>query len=88
MKLIFAILRDSDNEPVSQALITEGYRVTRVASTGGFFRRGSTTLLVGVDDEKVKSAIEVVRSNLGPGTEPGASRATIFVVDVEHFVQV
>ena len=36
MKMIIAIIRDSDNESVSQALVTNSFRVTRIASTGGF----------------------------------------------------
>jgi uncharacterized protein YaaQ len=86
--MIVAILRDSDNEPVSQALIATGFRVTRVASTGGFLRRGSTTLMIGVDNEKVDDAIQVIRNNVSPSAEPGTRRATLFVLNVEHYSQV
>lgn len=85
MKLILTVLRDSDNEPVSQALIADGFRVTRIASTGGFFRRGSSTLMIGVADDKVDAAIHVIKSNLGPQTEPAANRAVLFVLNVDHF---
>jgi len=88
MKLIIAILRDSDNEPVSQGLIGEGFRVTRIASTGGFLRRGSSTLVVGVEDVEVEHAIVTIRNNLGPVTEPGTNRANLFVLNVEHFHQI
>jgi uncharacterized protein YaaQ len=88
MKLIFVIIRDSDNEPVSQALVREGYRVTRIASTGGFLRRGSSTLMIGTDDDKVDRAIETIRTSLGPVTEIGTNRANLFVLNVEHFNQV
>ncbi len=88
MKLILTILNDNDNEPVSQALITAGFRVTRIASTGGFFRRGSSTLMIGVADDKVGEAIEVIRQSVSPAVEPGASRATLFVVNVENFTQI
>jgi uncharacterized protein YaaQ len=44
MKMIVAILRDEDSDHVSHALVQSDFRVTRIASTGGFFRRGSTTL--------------------------------------------
>jgi uncharacterized protein YaaQ len=88
MKMIIAILRDDDNEPVSQALVSSGFRVTRVASTGGFLRRGSTTLMIGVDDEKVDEAIETIRTHVSPSHEPGSRRATLFVLNVEHFAQV
>jgi uncharacterized protein YaaQ len=87
MKLIFAILRDPDADPVTQALTTENYRVTRVASTGGLLRRGTTTLLVGVDDDKVDTAIDVMRGKCSPPAE-GEKRMTVFVVPVERYTQV
>ena len=88
MKLILAIIHDHDNEPVSQALINAGFRVTRIASTGGFIRRGSSTLLIGVENNRVESAIEVIRqSSAVPGeTEP--HRATLFVLPVEEYLQI
>ena len=85
MKLIFVVIRDSDNEPVSQGLVSEGYRVTRIASTGGFLRRGSTTLMIGVDDEQVEPALETIKRNLGPQTDPATNRANLFVLNVEHY---
>ncbi len=88
MKLIVVILRDSDNEPVSQQLIQQGFRVTRIASTGGFFRRGMSTLMIGVDNERVEAAIDVIRQSTAPPVEPGMRRATLFVLPVENFTQI
>jgi uncharacterized protein YaaQ len=88
MKLIIAILRDSDTEPVSQGLIVAGFRVTQIASTGGFLRRGSTTLMIGVEDGKVDQAIQIIHQSVEPATEAGVKRATLFVIKVENFDQV
>lgn len=88
MKLIIAILRDEDNVSVAEAMISNGFRVTRIASTGGFFRRGSTTLMVGIDDDKVDQAVDIIRDNCGPITEPGTKRATLFVLPVADFQQI
>lgn len=88
MKMIVVIIRDIDNESVTQSLITEGFRVTRIASTGGFLRRGSSTLMIGVEDEKVEQAIEVIRESTSQPEESGARRATLFVLNIEHFAQV
>lgn len=88
MKLILAILRDEDSEAVSNALVGGGLRVTRIASTGGFLRRGSTTLMIGVEDENVEQAIQLVRENCSSLAEPGMRRATMFVINVNRFVQV
>ena len=87
MKLIFAILRDHDADPVTQALTAAGFRVTRVASTGGLLRRGTTTLLLGVEDQQVEPAIQVMREKCTPAAQ-GEKRATVFVTCVEKFVQV
>jgi uncharacterized protein YaaQ len=86
MKLIIAILRDVDNEPVSGALTSAGFRVTLVASTGGFLRRGSTTLLIGVDDEQLDAALSTIRTNCAPPSDPNTKRATIFVLKVDQFI--
>ena len=40
MKLIVAICRDEDAPRLSDALVSGEFRVTRVASTGGFLKRG------------------------------------------------
>lgn len=88
MKMMIVILRDDDSEPVSQALINENFRVTRIASTGGFFRKGSSTLMIGLADERVDTAIELIRQNCSPSIEPGLKRATIFVLNVAHFEQI
>jgi uncharacterized protein YaaQ len=88
MKLIITVISDNDNDPVTQALIEGGFRVTRVASTGGFFRRGSSTLMIGVMDDKLDAAIEVIRNSVSPPQEPDMKRATLFVLNVEHFTQI
>lgn len=87
MRLIIAIIRDADSESVLQPLLEKKYRVTRIATTGGFLRRGNTTLLIGVDAEQVQPVIQLIRDNSAPGVDPGIKRATIFSLKVEHFVQ-
>jgi uncharacterized protein YaaQ len=87
MKLIIAIVRDVDADPVTQALTSANFRVTRTASTGGLLRRGVTTLLIGVDENRVDAALKVLRETCTPAAE-GEKRATIFVVPVERYEQV
>jgi uncharacterized protein YaaQ len=85
MKLIIAIIHDSDNEPVSRALTSADYRVTCIASTGGFLRRGQSTLLIGVEDERVDKALEIIRENCASHTDPNIKRATVFVLKVDKY---
>lgn len=85
MKLIIAIVRDIDSDQVSHALTSASFRVTGVASTGGFLRRGKTTLLIGVEDEQVQPALQVIRDSVSPEKDEKEQRAVIFVVKVDHF---
>ena len=87
MKMIIVIVKDSDAEPVTQALTSNDFRVTRIASTGGFLRSGVVTLLTGVEDDRVEAGIQVIRELLGE-SDPKESRATLFVVPVQRFEQV
>ena len=88
MKLIIAIVRDADVEQVSNALTSNDFRVTLIASTGGFLRRGSTTLLIGVEDEQVSQATELIRTHCSTSTEPHSHHGTIFVIPVEQYIRV
>lgn len=60
MKLIIAIVQDEDASRLISNLMSEGFGVTKLATTGGFLRSGNTTLLVGVDDEKFDGAMKII----------------------------
>jgi uncharacterized protein YaaQ len=87
MKLIITIVRDTDSEKITNALTGQEFRVTNIASTGGLWRRGMTTLLIGVDDKQVENALQIIRDTLPQPGEPASKLATIFIVPVEKFVQ-
>lgn len=87
MKLLMIIVRDVDGATALQKLVESGYRVTRMASTGGFLRRGNVTLMTGVEDAKVHDVIELLREVCCP-PENGQHRATVFAVDMPYFEQI
>ena len=87
MKLIIAIIKDQDNDTVSRALTKKGFRVTLTASTGGFLRSGRSTLLIGVEDDQVDAALEIIRSCCKKPEKTDEKRATIFVIKVDKFTQ-
>ncbi len=60
MKLIIAIVQDEDASKLVSTLMNEGYGVTKLATTGGFLRAGNTTLLVGVEDQKLDGAMGII----------------------------
>jgi len=87
MKMVILIVKNQDADEINQALTSEKYRITRVASTGGFLRSGVVTFLIGMRDERVELALEIIRKKLRP-LPSGEKRATLFVVPVERFEQV
>jgi len=87
MKMIIVIIKDHDADNLTQAFTAGNFRVTRVASTSGFLRSGVVTMLLGVEDEQVDEAINVVHRSL-PAMASTQKRATLFVVPVQRFEQV
>lgn len=63
MKLIIAIVNDEDVHHLIEDLTKSRFMVTKLATTGGFLKSGNTTLLIGVDDEKVDQVIEIIKDN-------------------------
>jgi uncharacterized protein YaaQ len=87
MKMIIVILKDHLTDALTEALTGAQYRVTRIASTGGFLRSGTTTMLVGVEDSQVEPAIGLMRSTAGASSAEGP-QVTLFVVPVSRYEQV
>jgi uncharacterized protein YaaQ len=87
VKLMIVILSDEAAEEALRDLIEREFRVTRVASTGGFLRRGNTTLLIGTQDDRVDDALEVIRRVRTVHAGKDQPRATVFVLDMERFEQ-
>lgn len=63
MKLIIAIVQDQDAPSLIDELTEKEYRVTKLASTGGFLKAGNTTLLMGVEDNLVDEVIRIIEEN-------------------------
>ncbi len=86
MKMIIVIIKDHFREALTGALTEGQYRVTGIASTGGFMRSGVATLLIGVEDTQVDAAIDLIRKTVGSGSSE--RQGTLFVVPVSRFEQV
>jgi len=61
MKLLIAIIHERDKMDICDALTEEGFQYTVIASTGGFLKDGKSTLLIGLDDNKVDDCIDVIK---------------------------
>lgn len=92
MKLIIAVVQNEDADGVVDALLEARYRATRLASTGGFLRRGNTTIMLGVEDDQVDTILEIIKSNTHQrsaasreGDQVRAGAATVFVLELEQY---
>lgn len=63
MKLIIAVVQDQDSNRLSNALMKQNFRATKLASTGGFLRYGNTTFLIGVDNQDVSKVLDIIKEN-------------------------
>lgn len=65
MKMVIAIVQDQDSQELSDQLVKNNFRATKLATTGGFLRAGNTTFLCGVDDGKVDDLLSVINKTCG-----------------------
>ncbi len=69
MKLIISIVHSDDAHPLLRALADQGYRSTKISTTGGFLREGNATILVGTEPEHVDDVLEVIRKSCQSRTQ-------------------
>ena len=86
MKLIISIIPGNDCEPISLALTEKKFRVTQIASSGGFLRKGNATLLVGVEEEQLDEAIHIIQETSSKTNSNAKQKGVLFVVPVIKFV--
>ena len=63
MKLILSVVSKRDAKAVIGALMRGGFQVTRLSSTGGFLQTGSASLLCVTENERVESALTVIKEH-------------------------
>lgn len=69
MKLIIAIVSDTDADHLIEQLVQRGYPATKIGSSGGFLRRGNATILSGVEEEEVEDVLATIRRQCRSRTE-------------------
>ena len=63
MKLLIIIVQDADARGLRDALSKDGIPFTKLASTGGFLRKGVCTFISGVPDRQVDQVKWIVDQN-------------------------
>lgn len=95
MHLVLTIVQSEDAEPVTRALISANYRVTRMNTAGGFFRKRNVTLLIGCEEPQIDDVLRVIGENCRQraAANPVSAGmpmygATVFVMEATHFTRV
>ena len=63
MKLVIAVVNRDDSNAVTQNLSKNGFYSTKLASSGGFLLASNVTLMVGVEEEKVQTVLDIIREH-------------------------
>jgi uncharacterized protein YaaQ len=81
MKLVVAVVQDEDIESLTTELVDQDFRFTKVSTSGSFLRMGNTSLLIGVDDQRVSEVMSILKRTCqrrtqiavpySPALEPG-----------------
>ncbi len=90
MKLITAIVNKDDSIAVQTGLTTQGFQVTRLATTGGFLQ-GDEAIGIISEQSKQRKQLVPATTTYGMGVsnayplEVTVGGATIFVQNIERF---
>ena len=87
MKLIVVIMEDDLSHILSKELLENKISSTKLSSTGGFLKKGNTTMLIGTDVEKEHSILDLIKKvcDENDSESDNESKANIFVMDLEDF---
>ncbi|NMA48916.1 MAG: hypothetical protein GX947_04000 [Tissierellia bacterium] len=91
MKLIIVVLDNENSKKITKALLSQKVRATKLASSGGFLGLGSTTLLVGAEDERVDEIISLISKehiDKDKKTEKDDPKINIFVVPIDDYIRI
>lgn len=62
-KMIMAVLQGEDYPDVIKILNDNGYYVTVLNSSGGFLKKRSATIMLGVEEEKLQHALDLLKTH-------------------------
>ena len=68
-KMILAVLQGDDYNSVVNALNQAGFFVTLLHSSGGFLKRRSVTVMIGVDATRLDEALAILKERAGQRKE-------------------
>lgn len=95
MKLIIGVIDNEYINAIIKTFMENQIRITKLASTGGFLKRGNTTILIGSEEDNLENIVDIIRQKcrvtVGKGYEKideDVAGAHLFVVDVNQYMKV
>lgn len=76
-KLILAVLQGEDYDNTVRELNTAGFFVTLLSSTGGFLKKKSTTVMIGVEEVQLPQVLDILRRCAGKRVETVYQNVTL-----------
>ena len=76
-KLILAILQGDDYVDTIDELNQNGFFATILSSTGGFLKKKSVTVMIGVEEEKVQQVLDILKRCAGHRQQMSYSDVTM-----------
>lgn len=64
-KMLLAVVQGDDYPDTVDELTRSGFFATVLSSTGGFLKKRSVTLMIGVEEHRVQAALDVLRHSAG-----------------------
>lgn len=68
-KLLLAVIQSDDCPDTVDDLNRAGFFATILSSTGGFLKKRSTTLMIGVEEKRVQAALDILKQCAGRRTQ-------------------
>jgi uncharacterized protein YaaQ len=78
MKAIVAVVQGQDSIKLGNALRQKGIPFTTIDSTGGFLRERNSTFMMGMPDEQLQRALDVISANCHTRSEYVSSYPSAF----------
>lgn len=76
-KLLLAVIQSDDCPDTVDDLNRAGFFATILSSTGGFLKKRSTTLMIGVEEPRVQAALDILRQCAGRRRQTTYSNLTM-----------
>lgn len=91
MKFLILVLDNANSKKITKLLLSKNLRATKLVSSGGVLSRANTTLLIGVEDERVDEIISLIEKETiknNKNTKEDRSKIHIFSMPMQEYIKI